>query len=90
MRRRTTCGAVIERGLGVKTAMPTAVQVRDNESFEQALRRFKRKCEKAGILSEIKKRQHYEKPSVKRKRKLVQARKKMLRKLAQQRKAGLL
>lgn len=70
--------------------MPTAVQVKDNESFEQALRRFKRKCEKAGILSEIKKRQHYEKPSVRRKRKQMQARKKMLRKLAQQRKAGLL
>jgi small subunit ribosomal protein S21 len=69
--------------------MPT-VHVRDNESFEQALRRFKRKCEKAGILSEIKKRQYYEKPSVKRKRKLVQARKMMLRKLSQQRKAGLL
>ena len=50
--------------------MPTMVHVRDNESFEQALRRFKRKCEKAGILSEIKKRQHYEKPSVRRKRKL--------------------
>jgi small subunit ribosomal protein S21 len=32
--------------------MPTGVTVRDNESFEQALRRFKRKCEKAGILSE--------------------------------------
>jgi len=46
--------------------MPTMVHVRDNESFEQALRRFKRKCEKAGILSEIKKRQHYEKPSVRR------------------------
>jgi len=70
--------------------MPTMVHVRDNESFEQALRRFKRKCEKAGILSEIKKRQHYEKPSVRRKRKLIQARKKLLRKMAQQRKAGLL
>lgn len=70
--------------------MPTVVHVRENESFEQALRRFKRKCEKAGILSEIKKRQHYEKPSERRKRKLIQARKKLLRKLAQQRKAGLL
>ena len=66
------------------------VHVRYNESFEQALRRFKRKCEKAGILSEIKKRQHYEKPSVKRMRKLIQARKKLLLKLAQQRLAGLL
>lgn len=52
------------------------VKVRDNESFESALRRFKKQCEKAGILSEIKKREHYEKPSVKRKRKTLAARKK--------------
>ncbi len=65
------------------------VQVRDDESFENALRRFKRKCEKEGILTELKKRQHFEKPSVKRKRKLMQARKKMLRKLAEERRAGL-
>lgn len=66
------------------------VKVREDETLENALRRFKRKCEKSGILSELKKRQHYEKPSVRRKRKLIQARKKLLRKLAQQRKAGLL
>jgi small subunit ribosomal protein S21 len=65
------------------------VQVRDDESFENALRRFKRKCEKEGILTELKKRQHFEKPSVKRKRKVMQARKKMLRKLAEERRAGL-
>lgn len=65
------------------------VQVRDDESFENALRRFKRKCEKEGILTELKKRQHFEKPSVKRKRKEVQARKKMLRKLAEDRRLGL-
>ena len=65
------------------------VQVRDDESFESALRRFKRKCEKAGILTELKKRQHFEKPSVKRKRKAVQARKKMLRKMAEERRLGL-
>jgi len=63
--------------------------VREDESFEGALRRFKRKCEKSGILTELKKRQHFEKPSVKRKRKLVQARKKMLRKLSEERKLGL-
>lgn len=66
------------------------VHVRDEESFENALRRFKRKCEKSGILTELKKRQHYEKPSIKRKRKAVQARKKMLRKLAEERRMGLL
>ena len=65
------------------------VQVRDDESFENALRRFKRKCEKEGILTELKKRQHFEKPSVKRKRKVMQARKKMLRRLAEERRAGL-
>ncbi len=70
--------------------MPTGVVIRDNESFEQALRRFKRKCEKAGILSEVKRRRYYEKPSELRKRALVQARKKMLRKMAKQRRAGML
>ena len=65
------------------------VQVRDEESFENALRRFKRKCEKSGILTELKKRQHYEKPSIKRKRKQMQGKKKMLRKLADERKMGL-
>ena len=70
--------------------MPTGVTVRDNESFEQALRRFKRKCEKAGILSEVKRRRFYEKLSERRKREMIQARKKMLRKMAKQRRAGLL
>ncbi len=63
--------------------------MREDESFEGALRRFKRKCEKSGILTELKKRQHYEKPSVKRKRKAVQARKKMMRKMAEERRMGL-
>jgi small subunit ribosomal protein S21 len=57
------------------------VYVRDDESFENALKRFKRKCEKVGILSEIKKRQHFEKPSEVRKKKALAARKKMLKKL---------
>lgn len=70
------------------SSMPV-VHVRDEESFENALRRFKRKCEKAGILTELKKRQHFEKPSVKRKRKAIQARKKMLRKLNEERRLGL-
>ncbi len=65
------------------------VHVREEESFENALRRFKRKCEKSGVLTELKKRQHFEKPSVKRKRKALQARKKILRKMAEERRAGL-
>ena len=50
--------------------------VRDNESFEVALRRFKKTCEKAGILSDIRKHQHFEKPSDRRKRKLNAAKRK--------------
>ncbi len=65
--------------------MPTVV-LKDGESVEGAIRRFKRKCEKAGVLSELKKRQHYEKPSVKRKKKAIAARKKVLKRLAQERK----
>ena len=65
------------------------VHVREDESFENALRRFKRKCEKAGVLTELKKRQHFEKPSVKRKRKAIQARKKMMRKVMEERRLGL-
>ena len=61
------------------------VHVREEESFENALRRFKRKCEKSGVLTELKKRQHYEKPSVRRKRKAMAARKKLLKRLAQER-----
>ena len=53
--------------------MPS-IRVRESDSFENALKRFKKQCEKEGILSEIKKREHYEKPSVRRKRKMKQAR----------------
>ena len=45
------------------------VIVKDNESLDSALRRFKRNCAKAGIQQEIRKREHYEKPSVRRKKK---------------------
>ncbi|MDD5772962.1 MAG: 30S ribosomal protein S21 [bacterium] len=53
------------------------VKIKDNESLESALRRFKKKCEKSGLLIEIKKREHYEKPSVKKKRKTYAALKKI-------------
>jgi small subunit ribosomal protein S21 len=52
------------------------VRVHDDESFENALRRFKKKCEKAGVLSDVRRHQHFEKPSEKRKRKLNAARRK--------------
>ena len=51
------------------------VRVKDNESLDSALRRFKRQCAKSGVMSEIRKREHYEKPSVKRKKKSEAARK---------------
>ena len=51
------------------------IHVHDNESLESALRRFKRMTARAGILAEARKREHYEKPSVKRKKKAEAARK---------------
>ncbi len=51
------------------------IRVKENESLDSALRRFKRSCAKAGVLSEVRKREHYEKPSVKRKKKSEAARK---------------
>jgi small subunit ribosomal protein S21 len=63
---------------GVNHFMP-GVRVKENEPIESAIRRFKKQCEKAGILSELRKREHYEKPSVKRKKKALAARKRALR-----------
>ena len=47
----------------------SSIIVKENESLDSALRRFKRSCAKAGIQQEIRKREHYEKPSVRRKKK---------------------
>jgi small subunit ribosomal protein S21 len=55
-------------------------KIKDGESFESAFRRFKKSCEKAGILSEVKKREHFEKPSVRLKKKSISARKRALKK----------
>lgn len=51
------------------------IRIRENESLESALRRFKRQCARAGIIAEVRKREHYEKPSVRRKKKAEAARK---------------
>ena len=51
------------------------VRVKENESLDSALKRFKRQCAKSGVLAEVKKREHYEKPSVRRKKKSEAARK---------------
>ncbi len=55
----------------------TYVKVRDNEPFEKAFKRFTKACEKAGLMSDIKKYQHFEKPSEKRKRKMNAAKRKL-------------
>lgn len=55
------------------------IRIKDNESLESALRRFKRQCAKSGVLAEVRKREHYEKPSVKRKKKSEAARKRKFR-----------
>lgn len=61
--------------------MPS-VRVRENEPFEYALRRFKRSCEKAGVLSETRRREFYEKPTQERKRKKAAAVKRHLRRVS--------
>jgi len=55
------------------------IKVREGENYESALRRFKRDCEKAGTLSETRRREFYEKPSVRRKKKSLAARKRLLK-----------
>ena len=52
------------------------IRVKDGESFESALRRFKKKCEKAGIMADLRRHQHFEKPSERRKRKMNAAKRK--------------
>ncbi len=51
------------------------VRVKENESLDSALRRWKKSCAKSGVLAEVRKREHYEKPSVRRKKKSEAARK---------------
>jgi small subunit ribosomal protein S21 len=60
--------------------MPS-VRVKENEPFEVAMRRFKRSCEKAGVLAEVRRREFYEKPTAERKRKKAAAVKRHHKKL---------
>ena len=60
------------------------VKVRENEPFDVALRRFKRSCEKAGVLSEVRKSEFFEKPTWERKRKKAAAKKRHLKKLSRE------
>ncbi len=57
------------------------VTLGENDNFDYALRKFKKQVEKAGILSELKKRQHYEKPSIQKKKKEAAARKRLMKKM---------
>jgi small subunit ribosomal protein S21 len=63
--------------------MPS-VKVRDNEPFDIAMRRFKRACEKAGVLAEVHRREYYEKPTQVRKRKAAAAVKRWQKKASRQ------
>jgi small subunit ribosomal protein S21 len=60
------------------------VKVRENEPFDVALRRFKRSCEKAGVLSEVRRREFFEKPTWERKRKKAAAKKRHMKKVARE------
>ncbi len=64
-------------------SMPS-VRIRENEPFDVALRRFKRACEKAGVLTEVRRREFYEKPTQERKRKAAAAVKRHLKKLSRE------
>ena len=59
----------------------TIILVDENEPIDKALRRFKKECQKSGLLSELRRREHYEKPSVRKKRKLEAAKRKQRRKM---------
>jgi small subunit ribosomal protein S21 len=63
--------AIVRReGIGM-----SEVKVKENESLDSALRRWKKSCARSGVLAEVRKREHYEKPSVRRKKKSEAARK---------------
>lgn len=57
------------------------VKIREGEPFEAAFRRFKKSCEKSGVLSDVKKREHFEKPSIRKKKKSIAAQKRSKKKV---------
>jgi small subunit ribosomal protein S21 len=85
------CGALSARGaecgagpqLPAEVSMPS-VRIRENEYFDAALRRFKRACEKAGILTELRRREFYEKPTQERKRKKAAAVKRHMKRVSRE------
>lgn len=68
----------------VESELMPNVRVRDNEPFEVALRRFKRTCEKAGVLTDLRKKEFFEKPSQERKRKRAAAVKRQAKKVSRE------
>ena len=66
-----------------KNLMPS-VRIKENEYFDAALRRFKRACEKAGVLTELRRREFYEKPTQERKRKKAAAVKRHLKRISRE------
>jgi small subunit ribosomal protein S21 len=76
---RELAWATVDRACDITTAQEAKrlaeVRVGENETFESALRRFNKKIQQSGILAEARRREHYEKPSVKRKRKEAKKRK---------------
>lgn len=72
-------GATLLRAWREGKCMANEIKVGKNESIDSALRRFKRMSQKAGTLAEVRKREHYEKPSVRRKKKSEAARKRKYR-----------
>jgi len=66
-------------GGGREIIMAAEIKVGKNETLDSALRRFKRTCQKAGVMAEARKHEHYEKPSVRRKKKSEAARKRRFR-----------
>ena len=67
-----------------KVVLMPQVKVKENEPFDVALRRFKRSCEKAGVLSEVRRREQFEKPTTERKRKKAAAVKRHAKKVSRE------
>ncbi len=64
----------------------TIVILEENEPIDRALKRFKKECQKSGVPAELRRREHYEKPSVRRKRKIEAAKRKARRRMLKMRK----
>jgi small subunit ribosomal protein S21 len=75
------CPSFLQQVFFPEVSMPS-VRVRENEYFDAALRRFKRACEKAGVLTELRRREFYEKPTQERKRKKAAAVKRHMKRVS--------